>query len=448
MVRLTDEVSTFGRSGSNTFPIGEDQAGSRVNAISKVHFVIKRSADGVSLVDKSSNGTFVNNKSVGKGKSRMLESNSTISLSDSKIVNYIYMSTNRDFQRDYPRELRSKYVISKELGSGACGVVKLGFKITGNVSPDYPERLAIKKVDKRKAPLNKGAASDVLNEVKILKAIDHPCIIRLEDVVDTEQYLYIVLELANGGELFDKIVAKTRLNEQEAKLHFYQMVSAIEYLHSKNIAHRDLKPENILLCSDDETKPLIKITDMGLSKLVDMNDTRLKTFCGTPQYLAPEVLMSRIRGDGSYGFEVDNWSLGVILYVMISGCPPFSPERTDKPLVRQVCDGDYSFPPSRWNTISEECIDLIKKLIKVERRKRLTAKEALQHPWLNDEGTKQKVEELIAWGRSMRPQREDDESTFGPPLSIISEPKAVLVNGSSENDKSAANEPPPKKICV
>ena len=133
-------------------------------------------------------------------------------------------------------------------------------------------------------------------------------------MIETDISLYIILELADGGELFDKILEKVKFSEKEAKIHFYQMVSAVKYLHKKNIAHRDLKPENILL-SNDDSNPLIKISDMGLSKLVD-HATFLQTFCGTPQYLAPEVLISRVRGDGSYGFEVDMWSLGVILYIL------------------------------------------------------------------------------------------------------------------------------------
>jgi len=450
--RLTEDICTFGRSASNHFSIGEDQAGSRIGSISKVHFVIKRTSSGVVIVDKSSNGTFVNKKNVGKGKSRILEHNASIALSDPNAVSYVYMSTNRDFQRDYPRQLRDKYLISKELGTGACGVVKLGFKISGSfgVSLDNPQRVAVKKVDKRKAPLHKGAGSDVLNEVRILRAVDHPCVIRMEDVVDTEHFLYIVLELAEGGELFDKIVQKTRLNESEAKLVFYQLASAIDYLHSVNVAHRDLKPENILLCSSDDSKPLVKITDMGLSKLVDI-ESKLKTFCGTPQYLAPEVLMSRIRGDGSYGFEVDYWSLGVILYVMISGCPPFSPERTDKPLIRQVCDGDYSFPAQRWNSVSKEAVDLIKGLMTVGRRKRLTARQALDHPWIkNDPHIKQKAEELMAWSSSKRPQRQqvtlDDDDidaqqqqqmSFGPPQPIIDSPPP---SSSSANQAATAQD--------
>ena len=190
------------------------------------------------------------------------------------------------------------------------------------------------------------------------------------------------MELAEGGELFDKILEKIKFNEKEAKLHFYQMVSAVEYLHKNKIAHRDLKPENVLLSNDDSI-PLIKISDMGLSKLVD-HTTFLQTFCGTLQYLAPEVLISRIRGDGSYGFEVDMWSLGVILYILLSGCPPFSRERTDKSLIRQVCDGDYTFPKSKWADVSESAMDLVKRLMTVDKKHRLTAEQALIHPWLND----------------------------------------------------------------
>ena len=104
--------------------------------------------------------------------------------------------------------------------------------------------------------------SSVLNEVKILQSVSHPNVINLVDVIDTPDYLYIVLELAEGGELFDKIIEKTRFNETEAKLHFYQMASAMEYLHSKKICHRDLKPENVLLCSLDDKNPVVKITDM------------------------------------------------------------------------------------------------------------------------------------------------------------------------------------------
>lgn len=249
--------------------------------------------------------------------------------------------------------------------------------------------------------------------------IDHPCVIQLLDVIDTENNLYIILELADGGELFDKIMEKVKFSEKEAKLYFYQMVSGVKYLHSKNIAHRDLKPENILLSSDD-LNPLIKITDMGLSKLVD-HTTFLQTFCGTPQYLAPEVLISRVRGDGSYGFEVDMWSLGVILYILLSGCPPFSTERTDKTLVRQVCDGDYSFPRSKWANISDSAIDLVTKLMTVEKNNRLTAEQALSHPWLNDTDNVDRAKSLMDTERRKWVQNKNGQICVTKPDSLIHE---------------------------
>ncbi len=161
-------------------------------------------------------------------------------------------------------------------------------------------------------------ASSILNKVQILQSVNHPCIIKLEDVIESPDYLYNVLELAEGGELFDKIIEKMKLNESEAKLHFYQIASAIKYLHSMKICHRDLKPENILLCSSEDCAPIVKITDMGLSKLVNL-ETVLKTFCGTPQYIAPEVVSSAGLPSSTYSLKVDCWSLGVILYILLSG---------------------------------------------------------------------------------------------------------------------------------
>lgn len=382
----SDNELSLGRSTGNSHVISSEEAGGskKILGISKVQFVIKKTKDGVELHDKSSNGTKVNDKLVGKGKKRLLEHNATITMAEMKA--YVYMSTSEDYQRDYPVQVRKAYVISKQLGSGACGVVRLAFR-----KRDM-RRVAVKIVNKKNSLANTRLA--ILNEVKVLRAVNHPCIIRLEDVIDTDDRLYIVLELADGGELFDKIIEKTRLNEFEAKLHFYQMVSAIEYLHSHSIAHRDLKPENILLCSDDDANPVIKITDMGLSKLVD-TDSLLKTFCGTPQYLAPEVLINRVRSDGTYDFKVDMWSLGVILYILLCGAPPFNPDRPDKPLLRQICDGDYSFPKSKWTDIGDTAKDLVRKLMTVDQKQRLSAKQALQHPWLQDEKVVQKAKQLM-----------------------------------------------------
>lgn len=270
---------------------------------------------------------------------------------------------------------------------------------------------------------------------KISGSIEHPCIIQLLDVIDTENNLFIILELADGGELFDKILEKIRFSEKEAKLHFYQMVSAVKYLHKKNIAHRDLKPENILL-SNDDSNPLIKISDMGLSKLVD-HTTFLQTFCGTPQYLAPEVLISRVRGDGSYGFEVDMWSLGVILYILLCGCPPFSTERTDKSLVRQVCDGDYSFPKSKWANISDSAIDLVTKLMTVDKNNRLTAEEALKHPWLNEGENVELATKLMDAEKKKNGQNSNGRMSLPRPESLIYESESVINRKKRSTDTSS-----------
>merc|ERR1712117_212561 len=232
------------------------------------------------------------------------------------------MSTSEQTEK-FPSELTQKFTVSKVLGRGACGEVRLGFRI-----PDL-RRVAIKIINKKNCSTISSRTSNqesIMNEVRILRETSHPNIIHLEDVIDTKDYLYIVLELAEGGELFKKIIEKTKFNETEAKSHFYQMASAIQYLHSRNIAHRDLKPENILLCSTDDKNPVIKVTDMGLSKLVDLGSI-LKTFCGTPQYIAPEVVQGAGKMDSGYSLKVDCWSLGVILYILVSGTPPFSEDR-------------------------------------------------------------------------------------------------------------------------
>ena len=332
-IALRTENYKLGLAKTSDYVIRESDMGSNrwLTAVSKVQCEIIKNKTGVFLKDRSSNGTWVNGHKVGKDQMWPLEHNSEICFAGSTKKVFVFMSSAGQTET-FPSQLTQKYTVSKVLGRGACGEVRLGFRI-----PDL-HRVAIKVICKRTTnTVNPNSSTMVMNEVRILQSVSHPCVINLEDVIDTPDYLFIVLELAEGGELFDKIIERTKLNEAEAKLHFYQIASAIKYLHAMNICHRDLKPENVLLCSVDDTNPVIKITDMGLSKLVDLG-TVLKTFCGTPQYIAPEIVASAGMTDAqSYSLKVDCWSMGVILYILVSGTPPFSDERQcGLPLRQQI----------------------------------------------------------------------------------------------------------------
>nr|XP_019598658.1 PREDICTED: serine/threonine-protein kinase Chk2 isoform X2 [Rhinolophus sinicus] len=341
------------------------------------------------IEDHSGNGTFVNRELVGKGRRLPLNNNSEIALS---------VWNNKDDQSVYPKELRDKYIMSKTLGSGACGEVKLAFE------RKTCKKVAVKIISKRKFAIGAEREADpalnVETEIEILKKLNHPCIIKIKDFYDAEDY-YIVLELMEGGELFDKVVAKKRLKEATCKLYFYQMLMAVQYLHENGIIHRDLKPENVLLSSQKEDC-LIKITDFGQSKILG-ETSLMKTLCGTPTYLAPEVLES--FGTAGYNRAVDCWSLGVILFICLSGYPPFSEHKTQVSLKEQITSGKYNFIPEVWAEVSEKALDLVKKLLVVDPKARFTTEEALGHSWLQDEDMKRKFQNLLS---------EENKSTAQP----------------------------------
>lgn len=391
---LVKDEYTFGR-GDNC-DVAFNNSGKRnqcFQAYSKVHFKLIRKSTStgmhVFLEDASSNGTFVNGEKVGKGNRQVLGNNDEIALAMKKNKAFVFMDLSVNEDASLPKELTDKYTLTKVLGRGACGEVRLAF-VKGSC-----EKFACKIISKKKFSVGGRSqinmASQVMGEVKILKAMKHPCIIGIEDVIDTPDTLYILLELVEGGELFDKVVSIEKYPESTAKLLFYQMVCACKYLHDQGITHRDLKPENILLASDaDET--LIKVTDFGLSKFVDAG-SMMKTFCGTPTYLAPEILVT--AGSGAYTKAIDCWSLGVILFILVSGYPPFSDERKDMDLPKQIMGGHFSFPKQYWKDNSDDVQDLIKKLVTVDPKKRITLSDALLHPWLKDEDMRAKANKLM-----------------------------------------------------
>lgn len=271
------------------------------------------------------------------------------------------------------------YDIGDKLGSGHFAVVKVAHhKAT---KKDF----AVKIIDKRKLVGNQ--KSSVMQEVAILEQLDHPNIIKLKEIFETPRRLNLVMELVTGGELFDRIVEKGSYSEKDAALLVRDIASACMYLHSKKIVHRDLKPEN-LLYESKAPDAKIKLADFGLSTLVAEEDM-LKTACGTPGYVAPEVLSNK-----GYGAAVDIWSVGVILYILLCGFPPFYEENTAK-LFDQIMNARYDFPSPYWDDISEQAKDLIKHLLVVDPNQRFTAKQLIEHPWILQASDKNLPQTLI-----------------------------------------------------
>jgi len=258
------------------------------------------------------------------------------------------------------------YEVKNELGRGAFSIVYLGInKINGG-------KFAIKVINKK--DLGKDYEKNLKMEVDILKKVNHPNIIALKELFDTPDKLYLVMELVTGGELFDKIVEKGSYTEAEASQLVRKIVSAVEYLHGIDIVHRDLKPENLLLKSADNDLE-VALADFGLSKIVGQQ-MMMQTACGTPSYVAPEVLNA-----SGYGKEVDMWSIGVITYILLCGFPPFYGDTVPE-IFEQIMEANFDYPEEYWGSVSKEAKDFVNKLLVVETSDRLSAAQALKHPWL------------------------------------------------------------------
>jgi len=194
------------------------------------------------------------------------------------------------------------------------------------------------------------------------------------EVFEEEHDFFIITELVEGGELFDRIVSKSHYSEQEARDLVKLFLETMSYMHGQNVVHRDLKPENLLLTSESDDADL-KIADFGFAKRISQLLPN-ETACGTPGYVAPEIL----RGD-PYGAEVDIWSMGVIVYVLLAGYPPFYDEDRKK-LFKKIKEGKYYFHEDYWGHVSPEAMDLIRKMLCVNQVERWTAKQLLQHTWI------------------------------------------------------------------
>ncbi|XP_039228651.1 serine/threonine-protein kinase par-1 isoform X31 [Drosophila yakuba] len=254
-----------------------------------------------------------------------------------------------------------KYKLIKTIGKGNFAKVKLAKHLpTG-------KEVAIKIIDKTQ--LNPGSLQKLFREVRIMKMLDHPNIVKLFQVIETEKTLYLIMEYASGGEVFDYLVLHGRMKEKEARVKFRQIVSAVQYCHQKRIIHRDLKAENLLL--DSELN--IKIADFGFSNEFTPG-SKLDTFCGSPPYAAPELFQGK-KYDGP---EVDVWSLGVILYTLVSGSLPFDGS-TLRELRERVLRGKYRIP----FYMSTDCENLLRKFLVLNPAKRASLETIMGDKWMN-----------------------------------------------------------------
>jgi calcium-dependent protein kinase len=259
------------------------------------------------------------------------------------------------------------YQLIKRLGEGSYGVVwKVKHLLTDN------DR-AMKRINKN-SKTNKETEREILNEIEILKQMDHPNIVKIFEFYNSPEGYFLITEYCTGGELFDEIVAKAPFSEPMSAHFMYQIFSAVNYCHQSEIVHRDLKPENILIESEDENGLYhLKVIDFGTAKLLEKNKSENKVI-GSSYYIAPEVL------NKSYNEKCDLWSCGVILYILLSGRAPFSGE-TDTLILEKIKMGKFDLNRSPFNKISSEGKDLIKKLLEMNPKRRISAADALNHPW-------------------------------------------------------------------
>ncbi|KAL1511495.1 hypothetical protein AB1Y20_006293 [Prymnesium parvum] len=254
------------------------------------------------------------------------------------------------FPSRWQSEIKKAYEFGNDLGSGNFAVVKKAKYKNYTPNGPIPAEVAIKIIDKAKVE----DMNDIQREVEIMQMVDHTHVIKLYEIFDEPKKMHLVMELVTGGELFDRIVAKGNYNERPA-----------------------------------EDAP-IKIADFGLARLVSSKDL-MKTACGTPGYVAPEVL----RNQGYDSGAVDMWSAGVILYIMLCGFPPFYEEELPA-LFDQIMNARYDFPSPWWDDVSKNAKDLVRKLLEINPKKRLTAAQALQEPWIVGQGTDVKLDKSQA----------------------------------------------------
>ncbi|CAG8608695.1 13132_t:CDS:2 [Ambispora gerdemannii] len=356
-IRLFEDRHTIGYGVTNTTVLGEDGISFHHCTIYKDYYSENgKNITKYMLEDKSSLGTLVQGNRCRTNEPERIYHGHIIGLVTCNGVLEYKLLVNED-----PEErgsFASKWTVINHLGSGHFADVEM--VVPFGEDPNDPST--------RKAA------------VKIIKTdrLHHPKLRENLKIYNETNNIYIVMEYVPEKEFFDLIYEKRLLTESQTRKAFYQIFNAIKYLHDRNIIHRDLKPENILMV--EKEKMTLKISDFGLSKILGNSDEVMTTLCGTPTYVAPEILTPRERR--SYNSKVDMWSLGVILYVCLCGFPPFSNDRSPPSLTEQIRSGIYTFPSPMWDTVSENAKDLIRNLLVTNPDERFSVDEAINHPFM------------------------------------------------------------------
>ncbi|XP_012996444.1 serine/threonine-protein kinase DCLK1 isoform X5 [Cavia porcellus] len=282
-----------------------------------------------------------------------------------------------------PATITERYKVGRTIGDGNFAVVK------ECVERSTAREYALKIIKKSKC---RGKEHMIQNEVSILRRVKHPNIVLLIEEMDVPTELYLVMELVKGGDLFDAITSTNKYTERDASGMLYNLASAIKYLHSLNIVHRDIKPENLLVYEHQDGSKSLKLGDFGLATIVD---GPLYTVCGTPTYVAPEII-----AETGYGLKVDIWAAGVITYILLCGFPPFRGSGDDQEvLFDQILMGQVDFPSPYWDNVSDSAKELITMMLLVNVDQRFSAVQVLEHPWVNDDGLPENEHQLSVAGK-------------------------------------------------
>ena len=292
----------------------------------------------------------------------------------------LYIISYKKKYNEYPETTLSFYKYGRLIGQGAFGKVNLGLNVlTGRV-------VAVKSFNKQKLNNETENKNKIFYETDLMKLLNHPNITKILEHFESEKYYLIIMEYINGGNLFSFVKKRRKLSEKTAKFLFRQIIEGIKYIHSKNIVHRDIKLENILIDVNNN----IKICDFGIGKILENKNKKLHDQCGTPMYMAPEILLSN-KENGYDPFPIDLWSAGIALYIMLSGTLPFSIHNDDISISQDDKSNNFALQysiinnePKKIDNISFQALDLLKGLLNKNPKKRFNCDDVLNHPWLND----------------------------------------------------------------